>query len=55
MTSALRPLSSDLWNLPLASSLAAQFLSLPIGPHLNDKEAGQIAAAVNEALNLISK
>jgi dTDP-4-amino-4,6-dideoxygalactose transaminase len=46
---------SGQWSLPVAEQLASTVLSLPIGPHLSNKQAAQIADAIKEALNLISK
>jgi len=40
--------------LPLAETLAAEVLSLPIGPHLTEAHARQIAGALNESLNLLA-
>jgi len=53
--SGLRPPTASLWNLPLAENIASTILSLPIGPHIRQEQAGQIAGALKEALNMISK
>jgi len=39
-------LTSDLWTLPLAESMASSVLSLPIGPHLTDARAQSVITAV---------
>jgi dTDP-4-amino-4,6-dideoxygalactose transaminase len=49
------PLASGQWSFPIAEQLANTVLSLPIGPHIRKEEAGQIADAIKEALNVISK
>lgn len=41
--------------LPLAETLAAEVLSLPIGPHLTDAHARQITDAINQSLDLLAK
>ena len=46
----LRPPSSILWNLPLAESIAATVLSLPIGPHLTDEQVRIVIAGLNGAV-----
>lgn len=42
----LRPPTSDLWNLPLAESIAATVLSLPIGPHTAGVEVDEVCRVV---------
>ena len=37
-------------QLPLATQLAGEVLSLPIGPHLSEEQAEQVIAAVRDAL-----
>jgi len=48
--SDVQPPTSDLWNLPLAESFASQVLSLPLGPHFTQENAGFVAAAIKQAL-----
>ncbi|MEI7911054.1 MAG: DegT/DnrJ/EryC1/StrS family aminotransferase [Verrucomicrobiota bacterium] len=44
--SGLRPLTSDLWNLPIAEQLAGEVLSLPIGPHIGTEEVRVVCEAL---------
>jgi dTDP-4-amino-4,6-dideoxygalactose transaminase len=46
----LRPLTSDLWELPVADQLASTVLSLPIGPHLTEEQAADVIAGLKRAL-----
>jgi dTDP-4-amino-4,6-dideoxygalactose transaminase len=46
----LRPLTSDLWELPVADQLASTVLSLPIGPHLTEEQAADVIAGLRRAL-----
>ena len=48
--SALRPPTSDLWNLPVAEAIAATVLSLPIGPHLTDEQVRVVIKGVISAV-----
>ena len=48
-------LKNDLRQLPIAEQLASTVLSLPIGPHIHKEQVGQIAAAIKEALKVISQ
>jgi dTDP-4-amino-4,6-dideoxygalactose transaminase len=43
--------SSEVWNLPIAEALASTVLSLPIGPHMSDKQADAIIAGLSRALS----
>jgi dTDP-4-amino-4,6-dideoxygalactose transaminase len=47
--SEFRPLTSDLWRMPIAEQLAETVLSLPIGPHLDFASCAQISAKIHEA------
>ena len=42
-------------SFPLAETLAAEVLSLPIGPHLTEAHARQVTDAINESLNLLAR
>jgi len=42
-----RPPASGLWQLPIAEQLANTVLSLPIGPHLDDKKTIEVMTALN--------
>lgn len=44
--SGLRPLSSDVWHLPIAEQLANEVLSLPIGPHTSPEHIEEVCRAV---------
>jgi dTDP-4-amino-4,6-dideoxygalactose transaminase len=41
-------------SLPVAEQLAAEVLSLPIGPHLSLEDAGRVAAAVRESVTMLN-
>jgi dTDP-4-amino-4,6-dideoxygalactose transaminase len=40
-------LKNDLWSFPIAEQLASTVLSLPIGPHLDDKKTIEVVTALN--------
>jgi dTDP-4-amino-4,6-dideoxygalactose transaminase len=44
------PVVSGQWSLPIAEELASTVLSLPIGPHLNAEQAGDVIAGFKSAL-----
>ena len=45
------PLTGGQWSFPIAEQLASTVLSLPIGPHLNTEQAGEVIAGLSRALN----
>ena len=51
---AYAAMASDASRYPLADSLAAQVLSLPMGPHLSEADARSVVTAVRESLEALS-